>query len=834
MKFLITFFILLSFLNVGAQNIPFKNVLNFDTAILKFRNDYPQEKVFLQTNKSHYLSGETIWIKAWVTSDGLPSFLSRILYIDIVDLTGKVILKKMFHLDNASSTAADFDIPPNLTSGNYSINAYTLWMKNFPDFIFSKSIYIYQSDYVDKSKNQVKSSKLQLYFFPEGGDLILGIKNRIAFKAVNENNLPTDVKGYITDGSGKKIIDFTSEHDGLGKFDIEITSNQNYTANIENGNGSNFQFKLPTIKDEGINIRVENNNPNKLFILLNRSLINKDKYNIVRVVAQINNQIVSNSILNFEEGLTTVPISKKNLPPGILQITVFNATDYPLAERLTFIENYKIIQPKITIDTFNSKARQKNKFSFNLDSVRLPNLSTLITNASIDNPRNYDNTIASSLLLTSDIRGYISKPGYYFKDKLPTTLKHLDLLLMTNGWRRFDWKKIISNVFDTLHYPVESAITIRGVLKKSDRNEIVGDGHVSFAIRGEDSTSILADAKVTDKGEFLLNDINFKKSASIAYQGTNNKKTGIIVDVDLLPSYIDSLKKSRNISIVNLDTIQLAGSSNSLGNYLNNKVFSTDTMSVNGIKYLGNVSVKGIRKKISVEDSLNIEYASPIFQLGKSIALNENNYYTTIWQLLQQSVPGIDVSGNPYNPIVKFSRYSGLDAISENNSSSFISASGSSDQDFGTMLYEKNGIAYFLNEINVSMDVISSINISDIALIKILKTEAAALGAYGGAIAIYTNKGAVVRNKVYDKGFSKVTREGYAIVKTFFSPDYSMGYNNTPDDRITLHWNPNAKPSKDGKYKISFFNSDSCSKFKLIIQGLDADGKLIYCETIIE
>ena len=134
MKFLITFFILLSFLNVGAQNIPFTKVLNFDTAILKFRNDYPQEKVFLQTDKSHYLSGETIWMKTWVTSDGLPSFLSRILYIDIVDFTGKVILKKMFHLDNASSTAADFDIPRNLTSGNYSINAYTLWMKNFPDF----------------------------------------------------------------------------------------------------------------------------------------------------------------------------------------------------------------------------------------------------------------------------------------------------------------------------------------------------------------------------------------------------------------------------------------------------------------------------------------------------------------------------------------------------------------------------------------------------------------------------------------------------------------------------------------------------------------------------
>ncbi|MBK7289325.1 MAG: hypothetical protein IPI78_03210 [Chitinophagaceae bacterium] len=80
-------------------------------------------------------------------------------------------------------------------------------------------------------------------------------------------------------------------------------------------------------------------------------------------------------------------------------------------------------------------------------------------------------------------------------------------------------------------------------MHKSDRNEIVKDGKVSFIIRGADSTSILAEATVTDKGEFLLSDINYKKDAEVAYMGTNNKKENFIVDVKLFPNYIDSLKK---------------------------------------------------------------------------------------------------------------------------------------------------------------------------------------------------------------------------------------------------------------------------------------------------
>ena len=148
--------------------------------------------------------------------------------------------------------------------------------------------------------------------------------------------------------------------------------------------------------------------------------------------------------------------------------------------------------------------------------------------------------------------------GYYIKDKDPITLRHLDLLLMTQGWRRFNWKKINNQEPIALKYPVESAISFRGTMSKSDRTEIIKDGKISFIIRGADSTSILAEANVTDKGEFLLSDINYKKDAEVAYMGTNNKKENLIVDVKLFPNYIDSLKKSIFAPTLNLDTTDIA------------------------------------------------------------------------------------------------------------------------------------------------------------------------------------------------------------------------------------------------------------------------------------
>ncbi len=150
------------------------------------------------------------------------------------------------------------------------------------------------------------------------------------------------------------------------------------------------------------------------------------------------------------------------------------------------------------------------------------------------------------------------------------------------------------------------------------------------------------------------------------------------------------------------------------------------------------------------------------------------------------------------------------------------------------MMLERNGVTYFLNEMNVSMDVISTINVSDVALIKVYAAEGTALGASGPAIAIYTKKGAVTGKNIYDKKFSSIDRTGYSLVKSFYGPLYTRAKQpeEALDSRETLYWNGNVKPGKDGKYPIRFYNNDFGKRVKVVIQGLGANGELIYAEKV--
>jgi len=804
-----------------------QSALSADTALARLKSNYPQEKVFVQTDKTYYFPGETVWMKAWCTLDGAPSYLSRLLYLELVNLQGDVIQKKMYRLDSMGSTAADLDMPADIKTGQYAINAYTLWMLNFPEFIFHKDIYVYNAN--DYDKNAPRSAPgIKLQFFPEGGDIIVGVSNRIAFKATGNEGLPILLKGAITDNTGKKITDFSTEHDGMGSFDLNAEPGKTYTAVTTSATGATLSFKLPVQKEEGIGLRIENTNPNRIFILLSRAEKNKEKYGKLKVVAQMHHQLAFQADLDFDAGQTGAPISKKNLPPGILQVTVFDERNTPLAERLAFVENYALTAPALHVDMLNTKKRGRNQLSFSIDGVSTPALSCLVTSDLLDTAMNRTDNLVSALLVTTDLKGYVNEPGYYFKDKDPQTLHHLDLLLMTQGWRRFEWKKILHNEFATIKYPVESGITFRGTVTKSDRKELVKEGNVSFIIKGDDSSSVLADATLTDKGEFLLDNVNYMKGARVAYMGTNKKKADYIVDVHLNPNHIDSLKQSAYRPLVDLDTVSISASRrNSLvAAYIFDRMTQGDS-SFRNAKVLQGVTITA--KKISREDSLNKAYAGGPFLMGKAIDPSSYQYARSIWQVIQQTVPGVTVEGNPFDPTVSFNRFG---AFGGGNQTVSV---GSSDESLSIdIVVQTNGIAYYLNEVNVSKDVINTLAVEDVALIKVLKNEGAALGASQGVIALYTKKGVVVGKTPYDKAYAVEKKEGYAIIRRFFSPDYA----NYPDikdvdTRTTLYWNGHISPSRDGKYRFRFYNNDKGKSFRLIVQGIDREGKLVFTEQLI-
>jgi hypothetical protein len=690
-------------------------------------------------------------------------------------------------------------------------------MLNFPEFIFHKELFIFGNNYNTGAAPAANEPLIKLQFFPEGGDMVTGLKSRVAFKATTGKSLPAQVKGYVTDNAGNKVTEFVAEHNGMGSFELEPEEGKTYTAAVPGANGAVLTFKLPSAKKDGVTLKTENNNPHKLFVVVDRSLAQKEKYNVVKVVAQVNHQLVYEAHLNLDQDQNAVAINKKGIPPGIMQVTAFDISNNPLAERLAFIENYEIASPTLQADTLNLKTRGKNDLSFALPATPHA-LAVSVTNAGTDAAFQVENTIASSLLLTSDLKGYIHEPGYYFRNKDQSTLRHLDLLLMTQGWRRFEWKKILNNEPAALKYPVESSIWLSGKVTKSDRNEVVKEGKVSIVIKGEDSTTILADAVLTDKGEFLLNDLFFRKKATVAYQGTNHKSERLIVDVHLLPSYIDTLKRSAYRPIADLDTVNLADQQNALAKYLLGQI-RADT---SGIGMLETVVVK--TKRISKEDSLNNAYTTGAFSMGKSVIPEEYPFRSTFWQVLEASTPGIRVEGNPFDPNVYFSRSGWTNPFG-------TSGTDAEGESFGLM-NEVNGIAYFLNEVNVSKDVINSLSMDDIALIKVLKNEAAAVGATQGAIAFYTKKGVPVKTSPYEKGFVSQQREGYAVIKQFYAPD-PASIPKGSDARTTIYWNSQLRPSKDGRYHLRFFNNDLATALKVVIQGIDKTGKLIYTEKII-
>ncbi|MFV0605410.1 MAG: hypothetical protein ACK5NK_06160 [Niabella sp.] len=793
---------------------------SLEQLVPEFLQNNPQEKIFLQTDKNQYIAGESIWMKAWCVLDGTPSKLSKILYIDLVNEKGSVVLKKMYELDSGS-TGANFDLPPEIPTGNYSINSYTLWMKNFPKFIFKKTIAVFGTDYAEKKPPERKNT-IACKFFPEGGNLIAGVPNRIAFKATDEQNLPFDFTGFIHDANGVKISNISSVHDGMGVFELTPELGNSYSAFIKNKDGENLIFKLPDFVNEGVVMRIENTNPTKLFVLLNRSESNKSKFKKVKLLAQINYSVVYKAILDLDQGQTATAINKKDLPGGILHLTLFDENDLPISERLAFIENYNIAKPHIEFIEKNFKPKGLNKAEIDMQNLNSCAISIQISSylpKISDNYLLYEN-IASSLLLTSDIAGYIHNPGYYFKDKIPQTLSHLDLLLMTNGWRRFEWKELLNNVVSkALLYPVESCITVQGNATKTNMNP-VDNGYLSFIIKGADSSKYLGQVNFDSNGDFTVRDIHFMKVGDFFYMGTDKSKTTKVVNVKIKQNYIDSLKISPMLPQVGYNLV----------NFKNNTdVFSKneiDVLNTSRIKMLENVTVSG--KKLRPEEKLNQEYATGQFRAlqGYVIDVSQQSEGKTIWQIIQQSVPGIYTEPNPENPLDPYVSFGRFNAIS--------SGSNNMEQEDG-LIVDQSGVTYFLNEVNVSKDIINNLFTEDVAMIKVLKNEAGAVGAQRGAIAIYTKTGVNNGRAAFEKGYDMIKMSGYSVVKKFYEPEfvYDPSKKNWEDNRRLLYWNGNINTATRN-LNFQFYNNDFGKQFQIILQGIDQNGELIFSSQIVE
>lgn len=405
-----------------------------------------QEKIFVHTDKTVYLPGEIIWFKVYcVDGDShKPLDISKVVYVDVLDNNQNRVMEGKIAMKDGEGDGSLY-VPVTLGNGNYKFRAYTNWMKNFsPDYYFEKELTLINALKIPERVHPTAPS-FDVQFFPEGGNLVSGIKSVVGFKVVAQNGLGADASGVILNSHSDTVARFTTLKFGMGSFTFTPVAGEVYKAVVKAGNNEPITKTLPDISSNGYVMALTEAGGNALKLTVACTENNgASVYLFVhtrQTVKMAETAVIINGTANFT-------IDKNQLGEGISHFTVFNSSKTPVCERLYF----KRPQQQLLISA-NSNQQQygtRKHVSVNVaakdraGNALQADMSMAVYR--VDSLQNIDpNNIFSYLWLRSDLKGIIESPDYYFKNVNAETDEALNNLLLTQGWRRFDWKDVLQN-----------------------------------------------------------------------------------------------------------------------------------------------------------------------------------------------------------------------------------------------------------------------------------------------------------------------------------------------------------------------------------------------------
>ena len=508
--------------------------LHIDSLMSYLGDKYPQEKVYLQFDKSYYNAGETIWFKAYLTTDNISPTLSKTLYAELIDDKGGVLQKKMMPVYE-SGAASNFDLPDTLTNTRLFVRAYTSWMLNFDStLLYVKPLQIMPSGAAAKKVVPPTVASYSLTLFPEGGDMVENVSSRVAFKANDQDAVPIFIKGDIVTESGKKVTTFTAVHDGMGYFSITPLPGEKYKAVWKDKKGAAHETPLPAAKKQSAVLSITNST-DTLRYTIKRPDSADAAFTAYTVIAQMQHQVVYNAKINMAvKKEITAPIITTNFPDGVLQLTIFNAAQVPVAERLAFINhnNFSFATDLHAVEKDLTK-HGHNTLQVDVGDTTFSNLSIAVTDAGINPATNNEESIFSNLLFTSDLKGYVYNPAYYFSSDEDSVKQYLDLVLMTNGWRRFKWENVLAQQWPKLTYPIDNYLTLRGNVYGLSKNQLTNKELIGY-IKTKSKTGDFLIIPLSQDGQFRLTGMFLFDTAKLYYQLSNDKDKTITTSASFI------------------------------------------------------------------------------------------------------------------------------------------------------------------------------------------------------------------------------------------------------------------------------------------------------------
>lgn len=779
----------------------------YNEVIDRYISQYPQERVYLHYDKSIYSAGETIWFKAYLRDGFEAANFSKSMYVDFSDETGKVLAHSMFPIGESSSRG-QFEIPKTYSGTVIQVRAYTKWMLNFDTaFLYKKTIKVIPKG---NSNIFIRPQKLNVTanFFPEGGELVNGIESKVAFLATDQYGKPVDLAGKVTNNSGKKIADIVTEHNGMGLFVMTPVAGESYKVEWTATEGNSGTYNLPKALEQGVSLSVSPQLSGAVYTIT-RSEQASEAAKKVSIIGMMYNRLVYMANINLTDKKNAEgSIPYKELPAGILQLTILDADKKPLSERIVFVNNSDYTFPiEVGLTKLGLGKRQENELSVHLpEQNTLSNLSVSVTDAGINTDATEN--IYSNLLLTSQIKGRVYNPSYYFSEDFTKTFTHLDLVMLTQGWRRYDWGKIArSEPIEIKHAPDTGYLHFNGKVFATQQ-QIAAGGDMVAILRVKGDTSQAGNSfiamPINKDGTFEDRNISFMDSITVFYSYSNKNSPLRYSEVRFLEDKVTAPVK---IEMDSRDV--LATKSVDSSGFGRDKYFSTLNFTAQEEGDLKDVVVT-TQAKTEIQ-KLDERYASGLFK-GDAYQFDLINdpfasSSMTIFQYLQSRVPGLQISN----------------AQSTQPSLSWRGSEPS----------------LFLDEMPTQVDFLSSVNVSDVAYIKVFRPPffGAMGGGAGGGIAVYTKRGGDVQTTKSGGGIPSKVIEGYTLMKEFYSPNYITldPRHENQDLRSTIYWNPIILLDNNGRTaKFKFYNNDVTTSFRIILEGVNADGKLVRIEKVVQ
>ncbi|MBO7592112.1 MAG: hypothetical protein J6T00_01900 [Bacteroidaceae bacterium] len=897
-------------LPIHAQSEETARILSYLQKAMNFNKVVPQEKVYLHFDNMGYFENETLWFKAYVTRtyDGHLSDLSKVLYVELLNPSGDIVKTCKYPIDSLGVSHGEMKLDSLLTSGYYEVRAYTRYMTNWgTNAVFSRVFPVFKApkkegDYSDltirtmlysnrEPNNRTSDDSLyqkaidegiytsdlmktiSVKFYPEGGDMVAGKKCRVAMLAVDDNGNPYEGEGFVMNEKGDVLASVQTDTLGRGMFELvpDIGKLTFQMRNLKKSKRRNVQyFTLPEAKQEGCVLSVDAINEQMLATLqCTRGVCG----NLLGYVLMHNGNIIRCDTMKAAP-LIEIELDRKAMPEGVNQLTVFDSWGRIMAERLFFMCPKPNKADSIRIVAKTQKLRPCGKVEIELHTRPNANLSFSAMDAhTLTNGK--QGNMKTWMLLSSEVRGYINHVDYYFEADDQEHRKSADMLMLTQGWRRYDWRLMSERYTFRKAQPIEDQMILNGKLNVYRKRNPVSDVHLYAIFYNEKGESLIGNARTDAEGNYAFKmpfmDGEWKMFIYTTRDGKKKEKTKsyyVGIDRQFSPG-------ARYITPFETSILHPLAPNAFVKKPLQEYVEEDDEFIPITQKdhVIQNVTVKAKRHYFTNDDwrykneAYGRQYATIHYNIDRELdnILDRGEPEQTIFEFLARNnkmFDNLECKDLPKVPNDMQTETEDADLIGVRLRD--LPRDGLS----GQMSYGQRPIKWIVE--NGANSVVLNLNdpmVYDQAK-RILGTPPNVFEneQHEPLAGVSGNKGVVFHNmfpwwmseikslyivpdspqetdmavRIYlychhrfttesNKGLRRTYFEGFNKASTFKTEDYSI-IPPMADFRRTIWWQPNIITDAQGKAKVEFFNNSTCEEMYISVEGMTSDGKILVNE----